>query len=76
MLQILDPLQPNYDRNFFLWDPGHSLRAIADHRSHVTDVRQRSLIDRVLVNLRSVPFDAVDRLLMIWETDRHSGATS
>ncbi|MEE8130802.1 MAG: ABC transporter permease, partial [Vicinamibacterales bacterium] len=32
-----------------------------------------SVVDAVL--LRSVPFDAVDRLVMVWETDRHSGTT-
>ncbi|MDP6580758.1 MAG: hypothetical protein QF681_08885 [Vicinamibacterales bacterium] len=32
-----------------------------------------SVVDAVL--LRSVPFDAVDRLVLIWETDRNSGTT-
>jgi putative ABC transport system permease protein len=32
-----------------------------------------SVVDAVL--LRSVPFEAVDRLLMVWETDRNSGTT-
>ena len=32
-----------------------------------------SVVDAVL--LRTVPFEAVDRLLMVWETDRNSGTT-
>jgi Ser/Thr protein kinase RdoA (MazF antagonist) len=59
MLEVFEPLRPAYDRTFYLWDPGRSLQTIANHRNHVTDLQQRSLVDRVLSNLRRVPYDGL-----------------
>jgi Ser/Thr protein kinase RdoA (MazF antagonist) len=71
MLHVLEPLQPNYDRSFFLWDPGYSLRTIDDHRIHVLDEQQRSLIERVLSSLIPVPFDELP--LQVIHSDLNAG---
>jgi Ser/Thr protein kinase RdoA (MazF antagonist) len=71
MLHVLEPLQPNYDRSFFLWDPGYSLPTIEDYRNHVKDKGQRSLVEHALSELRSVPFD--DLPLQVIHSDLNAG---